>query len=170
MISIDHFGTDIPLPKFDKTKTNQKAIGSGASKRKKQTDHSKRVSDYWQALGYRVDKLESWQNVNGMWVRKDFIGCIDYMLTLPDHNPVLLQVCAKSDVRGHLRKMLGDSEVKGGETRRHALDWFRVDMGWNIALQYFDQPAGHGGKWETGVEWLTPQLVSDIDSGRRTKR
>lgn len=165
----EFFGKDIPLGEYDKDAKSQKKIRQGRSTKKK-VDHSSRTIAYWEKQGYRIDKLESWQNVNGAWLRKDFIGSIDYLVTKPGEIPVLVQVCAKGDVRAHLRKMLGDTEIKGGETRRHAIDYFRSTLGWWVAIQWFDQPSGHGGKWETGLEYVTDEVVADIDSGRRLKR
>jgi hypothetical protein len=123
----------------------------------------------WEEKGYWVESLQTWASVNGAMVSKDFCGCFDYEATKVGYPRVFIQVCAKSRVRDHLRKMLGDDEYKSGKTRRAAVNHF-LAMGCEIYIQWFEQPAGHGSKWEKGTERLTPELIADIDSGRRTRR
>lgn len=171
VIDIDHFGDDIPLPEFNKDKTNQKPIKEGSHLKRKKVDHSKRTTDYWEKLGYRCDKLEGWQNVNGSWVKKDFLGFADFLATSrhSEDKPVLIQVCAKGDVRGHLRKMLGDDVIKGGESRRSAFNYY-FSIGWLICIHWWDQPGGSGTSWVSGIEWVTQSVIDNIDSGKRMKR
>ena len=169
-VELNFFGEDLPLEYNVKNLKGAKPISQDKSTRKKkQPDHTKRTTEYWEARGWRCDKLESWQNVNSSWVRKDFLGFADFLITKKGQMPGLLQICSKSSVRPHLRKMLGNDEIKGGETRRSAFNYY-LSLGWSISIQWWDQPSGHGGKWETGVEDVTQSVIDDIDSGKRMKR
>lgn len=123
---------------------------------------------HWEGRGFVVEKVETMQTVNRAVVKQDFCGCFDFM-AMSLGQVVLIQVSSKDKVRDHLRKMLGDTEYRPGRTRRMACDFF-IKAGWKLVIHWFDQPGGDGTKWVEGIEEITPELIADIDAGRRTKR
>ena len=149
-----------------------KQRGQKSKARKSAPIFNKKTREYWEAQGYWVVSLQGWQNVNGVWVSKDYCGCFDYEALKPGER-VLIQVSAKGAVRDHLGKMLGtrekDKEWSPGQTRRMAMDKF-MELGYKMVVHWFDQPGGDGTKWVQGIEEITPELVAVIDSGKRTKR
>ncbi len=123
---------------------------------------------YWESRGYVVEKVETMTMINRQFTKQDFCGCFDF-IAISLGRVVLIQVSSKDKVRDHLKKMLGDKEYRPGRTRRDACDFF-AKVGWKMVIHWFDQPGGDGTKWIEGVEEITPEVVADIDSGRRMKR
>ena len=136
--------------------------------RKKQTNHNQRVREYWQKQGYWVERLEGLRNVNGAIVKADYVGCFDFECTKPGSPRILVQVSSKKDVTPHARKMLGTTEYRTGVTRRQAVEHL-LAVGTVMYIQWFDQPSGHGGKWETGLDPIDQVLIDFIDSGKRRR-
>ncbi len=166
------FGPNAPLELPEDYKPNPKKIkegGSTKSKRQKSAStFNQKTRQYWENLGFTVEKVETLQSVNGAIVKQDFCGCFDFLAFKPGEI-VLIQVSSKDKARDHLRKMLGDKEYRPGRTRRIAIDRFK-ECGWKMVIHWFDQPGGHGAKWVEGVEEITSETIADIDSGRRTRR
>ena len=124
---------------------------------------------FWEDQGYRVDRLEGWQNINGAYVQKDFVGSFDMIATKPGEVPILIQVSSKQDERKHWGKMLSDKLHDGKEERRTAVLYF-YGMGWKVVINWWHQPGGFRNKWEGGCTELTDELIASIDNGRRTRK
>lgn len=123
---------------------------------------------HWEGKGYIVEKVETMGMVNRAVTRQDFCGSFDF-IAISGSGVVLIQVSSKDKVRDHLSKMLGGKEYRPGRTRRMACDFF-AKIGWKMVIHWYDQPGGDGTKWVDGIEELTPELIADIDAGRRTRR
>jgi hypothetical protein len=158
------------LPSGQEFTPNPKKItGTRRSKRlSSASTFNGKTRKHWESQGYIVEKVETMGMVNRAVVKQDFCGCFDF-IAISLGRVVLIQVSSKDKVRDHLRKMLGDKEYRPGRTRRDACDFF-AKVGWKMVIHWFDQPGGDGTKWVEGIEEITPQLIYDIDAGRRTRR
>lgn len=159
------------LPSGNEHQPNPKPIkerGARTKTRRSAVTFNHKTREYWEKQGYVVEKVETMQTVKGAVVKQDFCGCFDFMAMRPGEI-VLIQVSSKSMVRDHLRKMLGNLDYRPGRTRRMACDFFH-SIGWKMVIHWFDQPGGDGTKWVQGIEEITPELIADIDNGRRTRR
>lgn len=154
----------------DFTPSPKKITGARRSKRlSSAATFNGKTRKHWESIGHVVEKVETMQTINRAVVKQDFCGCFDFIAIPPVGMPVLIQVSSKDKVRDHLRKMLGDKEYRPGRTRRDACEYF-VKAGWKLVIHWFDQPGGDGTKWVEGIEEITPEVIADIDAGRRTKR
>lgn len=143
--------------------------GRGRKPKKKQTNHTQRTIEYWEALGYICTPCDGWMMVNGLSVRKDFMGLWDFMCSQPGKPVTYVQVCAKGDESKHFAKVFSDKPAPDNKRQRLANLRHCLSCGYRCVMMLFSQPGGAGTKWAIDLIEITEDEI-ELRLGRRRKK
>jgi hypothetical protein len=140
--------------------------GKGKTKRAKQVNHGPRTRAYLEAHGYTVSKVEKMVVGRGGYAFKvDYLGLWDFEGLKAGHPRLLVQVCGKSGVSAHRRKLCSNELAQDNQRPRIENLRFCLAQGWCCVLLSWEKQ--ENGRYKPTYEIITQRTIDKVLEKRR---
>lgn len=140
--------------------------GQGKRKRSKPVNHGPRTRTYMESHGYDVVKLEKMVVLpSGFAFKCDYLGLWDFEGNKPGYPRLLVQVCGKSGLSDHRRKLCSDE--KAWDNKKPRIDNLRfcLSQGWTCVLLAWEKE--DSGRYKPIYEVITEETIEKVLDRRR---
>lgn len=140
--------------------------GQGKRKRAKPVNHGPRTRAYMESRGYDVVKLEKMVVLpSGFAFKCDYLGLWDFEGNKPGHPRLLVQVCGKSGLSEHRRKLCSDEKAWDNKRPRLTNLRFCLSQGWTCVLLAWEKE--DSGRYKPIYEVITEETIEKVLERRR---
>lgn len=139
--------------------------GSSKEPKRKPADLNAYTRKEWKKMGYWPIRLECWQLQDEKVVKRDFLGCFDYLM-VKGSETVAVQITTKSNKSSHVRKFVDDKPCRDNElTQYEAVK--RWIQGNRAVLMLCDQPGGKGTRWQHELVEVDLEFIEEARGRKR---
>lgn len=163
-----HAGKEITVNAWELAEYGDPEKGGGKRKRSKPVSHMKRTRAYLEGHGYSVVTVERMVvGAGGFAFKADYLGLWDMEGNKPGHPRLLVQVCGKSGLSEHRRKLCSDE--KAWDNKKPRIDNLRfcLAQGWCCILLAWEKQ--ENGRYKPIHEIITQRTIDDVLRRRRDK-
>lgn len=140
--------------------------GGGKAKRSKPVSHTARARKFLESFGYSVVHVERMVvGAGGFAFKADYLGLWDMEGNKEGHPRLLVQICGKSGLNEHRRKLCSSEIAWDNKKPRIENLRFCLAQGWCCALLSFEKMPN--GRYDARYEIVTQRTIDQVLARKR---